>query len=1024
MHATLAPTPRARAATVVVALALAVAGLVLPGRAAQAVQGVPAAARVASSASLATALTLPSAVLPPSTACTGTGPVTCELWAKPGTLSLAGSTPTIWGLAATQCSSASTPGPVLVVTAGQTVTLKVHNWLPDPLAMTVPGMASGAGDDVDGVPAWTGSQGDCSADPVVAPADDASVTSYTFTAPASAPGTYLYEAGHTAMGARQVAMGLVGALVVRPADFATNQTLDGTAATAFDDEAVLVLTEVDPAFNAAPATYNLKAFHPTHRLINGQEFPNTTAIATDHSRRTLLRYVNGGVLGHSMGVLGVKETVLATNATTSTDRPALVSDMIAAGQTEDALVTFPAGGSDTLPVYETAGTLDNAGQTVGTTRIVGFGGMLTFLTAGTVATGDNVGPTVSNIAVAPNPATPAAIATVTATASDTTSGGSNIAAAEFVIDSQSVALGSGTAMTAVDGTFDGVTEQVTGTISTAVLSTLTQGTHTMYVRAQDSALKWGVVSSVSFKVGNTGPTTSGLSLSPNPVNSGSVQLSATGDDSAIGGQVVAGEYFVDPATVPVDNGTGTALTVASPATIAVGTATLSAGVISGLLPGNHTVYVHFRDSSNLWGPTATVTLKIDRVGPAIGNGPNQVTPSLTDGTQGSQTDPTSLKAHATFVDDASNVVAAEGFLDNPAGTNGTGFTFLADDGSWSSPSEAGYGLVPLSQLTGLADGTHHVYAHGKDAAGNWGPFADLTFTLDRGPVATGSSASFGLLAGPQQLATATSITGTTITAAEMFRGGDPGVGNGSSLVVSPASASTASLVVEPRSLGVLSNQLVWVRAKDSNGVWGKAVGITVTVTGLFGDGFESGSTSAWSSVNGATRQAVLKAAAMDGSWGLRVTAQGTSTSYVQRNVSNSSTTLHMAVKIDPQSFSSGTSTTALVTVMQAAAGNTQVAAVQLRNGPVGRQVRLVVGNAGGGTAGPWTTLASGVHELRIDRAAVGTTRPTSLQIDGVLIGSALTNGTSAATVFRVGVVTATGNTNANLLYLDSFGATT
>jgi hypothetical protein len=258
----------------------------------------------------------------------------------------------------------------------------------------------------------------------------------------------------------------------------------------------------------------------------------------------------------------------------------------------------------------------------------------------------------------------------------------------------------------------------------------------------------------------------------------------------------------------------------------------------------------------------------------------------------------------------------------------------------------------------------------------------------------------------------------------MFRGGDPGVGNGSSLVVSPASASTASLVVEPRSLGVLSNQLVWVRAKDSNGVWGKAVGITVTVTGLFGDGFESGSTSAWSSVNGATRQAVLKAAAMDGSWGLRVTAQGTSTSYVQRNVSNSSTTLHMAVKIDPQSFSSGTSTTALVTVMQAAAGNTQVAAVQLRNGPVGRQVRLVVGNAGGGTAGPWTTLASGVHELRIDRAAVGTTRPTSLQIDGVLIGSALTNGTSAATVFRVGVVTATGNTNANLLYLDSFGATT
>jgi Multicopper oxidase len=1006
MHATLAPIPRTRAAAVVVALALLVAGLALPGRTARAALVVPTTARVASAAAVSTVVALPSAVLPPSTACSGAGPVTCELWAKPGSLTLAGGSVPVWGFADTAGGAAGTPGPVLTATSGQSVTLTVHNGLPHALALAVPGVAStgAAGDDTTGA----------------APGGTAS---YSFTAPA--PGTYLYEAGHTAMGARQVAMGLVGALVVRPADFADNQTLDGTSTTAFDDEVVLVLTEVDPAFNAAPASFNLKAFHPTHRLINGQEFPNTTGIATDHTRRTLLRYVNGGVLGHSMGVLGVKQQVLATNAKPSSDRPALVADMIAAGQTEDALVTFPAGGADRLPVYETAGTLDNAGQAVGTTRIVGFGGMLTFLTAGTVATGDNVGPTVSNVAVSPNPATPAGTATVTATASDATTGNSAIKAAEFVIDSQNVALGTGTAMDPVDGAWDEVNEPVTGTISTAVLSTLTQGTHTMYVRAQDSALKWGAVSSASFRVGNTGPTTTGLSLTPNPVNSGSVLLSATGDDSAIGGQVDVGEYFVDPATVPVGNGTGTAVTVAAPATVASGTATITSAVISGLLPGSHTVYVHFHDSSGLWGPTATITLKIDRTGPAVGLGPNQVTPSLTDGTQGSQTDPTSLKAHATFVDALSNVVAAEGFLDNAAGTNGTGFTFLADDGSWSSPSEAGYGLVPLSQLIGLADGIHHVYAHGKDAAGNWGPFADLTFTLDRGPKATSSTpAPFGLLAGPQALATATALTGTTITAAEMFRGSDPGVGNGSSLVVSPAGGATASLVVEPRSLGVLSNQLVWVRAKDSNGIWGKAVGVTVTVTGLFGDGFESGSTSAWSSVNGATRQAVLKAAAIDGSWGLRVTAQGTNTSYVQRNVSNSSTTLHAAAKIDAQSFSSGTSATALVTVLQVATTTAQVAAVQLRNGPVGRQVRLVVGNGGGATTGPWTALTAGVHEIRLDRTVTGTTRPTSLRIDGALVGSALTNGTAAATVFRVGVVTATGSTNAGLLYVDSFGATT
>ena len=35
-----------------------------------------------------------------------------------------------------------------------------------------------------------------------------------------------------------------------------------------------------------------------------------------------------------------------------------------------------------------------------------------------------------------------------------------------------------------------------------------------------------------------------------------------------------------------------------------------------------------------------------------------------------------------------------------------------------------YGLIPISQIIGLADGTHHVYVHGEDAAGNWGtPFA-------------------------------------------------------------------------------------------------------------------------------------------------------------------------------------------------------------------------------------------------------------------------------------------------------------
>ena len=75
-------------------------------------------------------------------------------------------------------------------------------------------------------------------------------------------------------------MGLAGVLVVRPADFATTATVFGganqTPANAFDDEAALLLTDVDPAFAAAPDTYDLRKFNGTIRLINGKAYPAPT----------------------------------------------------------------------------------------------------------------------------------------------------------------------------------------------------------------------------------------------------------------------------------------------------------------------------------------------------------------------------------------------------------------------------------------------------------------------------------------------------------------------------------------------------------------------------------------------------------------------------------------------------------------------------------------------------------------------------------------------------------------------------
>ena len=76
--------------------------------------------------------------------------------------------------------------------------------------------------------------------------------SYTFTA--TNPGTFLYEAGLLPNAEHQAAMGLYGALIVRPTS-APDVVIPGQAyadaATTFVDEAVLVLSEIDPALNNA-----------------------------------------------------------------------------------------------------------------------------------------------------------------------------------------------------------------------------------------------------------------------------------------------------------------------------------------------------------------------------------------------------------------------------------------------------------------------------------------------------------------------------------------------------------------------------------------------------------------------------------------------------------------------------------------------------------------------------------------------------------------------------------------------------
>lgn len=116
-------------------------------------------------------------------------------------------------------------------------------------------------------------------------------------------------------------------------------------------------------------------------------------------------------------------------------------------------------------------------------RTIFFSLMISALVLAAVPTGnvlaadDTVGPITSAVATSPNPAVINSTVTVTATVDDTTTGGSNIQSAEFSVNG-----GAFSALSATDGAFDSVMENVTGSF------TITEaGDNQVCVRGTDAA---------------------------------------------------------------------------------------------------------------------------------------------------------------------------------------------------------------------------------------------------------------------------------------------------------------------------------------------------------------------------------------------------------------------------------------------------------------------------------------------------------------------------------------------------------
>jgi hypothetical protein len=608
---------------------------------------------------------------------------TAELYAVSGTTTLAGQSVTVLGYNTANAAVTAPGGPTITVTQGDDVVLVLHNQLTEPTSLVVRGVPSPS--DLSGAPAG-------------------GTTAYVFTP--TEPGTFIYEAGSMANGQHQVAMGLFGTLIVNP--------ISGTPYGS-TNQAVVLVSDIDPALNNAPnpAAFDMRSFAPKYTILNGAVYSGSANLVTaTPGDELLLRYVNAGANYHSMSVLGASQRIVGDDGHALAQPYTVVAQTVGPGQTFDAIVGIPSSAAPgtKLAVFDASLKLRNRNRRPATaTATTTYGGALGFITIDGVASPtDTVGPVSSNLV--------ATTTSFTATVSDATTGGSDVVAAEYFLDSPG-APGTGTPMA---GSFGSVTVSASVTYPT-----LSPGAHVLSVRGRDSAGNWGPLVSKGVSTDSQGPTTTGLALNPNPANgSVDVALHATGSDVGAGGSnVTAAEYTIDGgAPSPM------AVNLAAP-TVSLD-ATIPAAVVAGLSGGSHSVAVRAQDAAGNWGSPSTIALTVDTTGPTTDSA--TAAPDPNNGTVGVNSSTPAVRVTASITDTTSVLTRAEGFIDT-VGANGTGFLFVPVDGVFDEMGETVSVDIPLSTIAGLAAGVHSIHVHGRDAAGNWGPALAATLTIDKTP---------------------------------------------------------------------------------------------------------------------------------------------------------------------------------------------------------------------------------------------------------------------------------------------------
>jgi FtsP/CotA-like multicopper oxidase with cupredoxin domain len=267
---------------------------------------------------------------------------------------------TVWGFAldtdnnfATVDGTVTTPGPMLTVPpADTTLTLHLKNNLPEPVSLVIPGQIANM------TPVFfNDAQGRRRVKSFAAEAAaNGGEATYTWTN--FRTGTYLYQSGSHA--AVQVQMGLVGGV---KKEAAAGQAYTGIA---YNNEAILFLSEIDPALHAAvaggtfgpgQAMTSTVDYAPKYFLVNGQAEYTMTGVVPSIAvgSRVLVRFINAGLLTRIPLLLGSSMTVLSEDGNVS-PYPTLKRDALTllAGKTMDVIITPETAGT-TMSLFDRRG---------------------------------------------------------------------------------------------------------------------------------------------------------------------------------------------------------------------------------------------------------------------------------------------------------------------------------------------------------------------------------------------------------------------------------------------------------------------------------------------------------------------------------------------------------------------------------------------------------------------------------------------------------------------------------------------